>query len=80
IDTVASDIKKSISHCLCYHPINKFEPFFESIGLKPIEYLYLLPRDMMFINNNTMLMENYHNLCNYGIPRNKMGKIFKDAP
>ncbi|KAL1351364.1 hypothetical protein HN51_015282 [Arachis hypogaea] len=80
IDTAASDVKKSISRYLRYHPINEFEPFFESTGLKPFEYLHLLPRDMMFINDDTVLMENYHTLCNYGVPRNKMGKIFKDAP
>ena len=79
-DGGGNDIKKSISRYLRYHPINEFEPFFESTGLKPFEYLHLLPRDMIFLNDDTLLMENYHTLCNYGVPRNKMGKIFKEAP
>ncbi|MED6130412.1 hypothetical protein PIB30_000917 [Stylosanthes scabra] len=80
IDPGANGVKKSISRYLRYHPINEFEPFFESTGLKPSEYLHLLPRDLMFLHDDTLLMENYHTLCNYGVPRNKMGKIFKDTP
>ncbi|MED6185406.1 hypothetical protein PIB30_056777 [Stylosanthes scabra] len=80
IDPGANGVKKSISRYLRYHPINEFEPFFESAGLKPFEYLHLLPRDLMFLHDDTLLMENYHTLCNYGVPRNKIGKIFKDAP
>ncbi|KAE9615849.1 hypothetical protein Lal_00017427 [Lupinus albus] len=75
-----SDMKKSISRYLCYHPINEFEPFFESMGLRPSEYVCLLPKDMIFLNDDVVLMENYHTLCNYGVPRNKMGMIFKEAP
>jgi hypothetical protein len=72
--------KRSISRYLRYHPINEFEPFFESLGLKPSEYAHLLPRGLIFLNDDPLLMENYHTLCNYGVPRSKMGKIFKLAP
>ncbi|WJX83968.1 hypothetical protein P8452_66588 [Trifolium repens] len=72
--------KRSISRYLRYHPINEFEPFFESLGLKPSEYTHLLPRGLIFLNDDPLLMENYHTLCNYGVPRSKMGKIFKLAP
>ncbi|KAL5059443.1 hypothetical protein RYX36_031047 [Vicia faba] len=72
--------KRLISRYLRYHPINEFEPFFESLGLKPSEYAPLLPRDLIFLNDDPVMMENYHTLCNYGVPRSKMGKIFKQAP
>ncbi|KAK7259504.1 hypothetical protein RIF29_25112 [Crotalaria pallida] len=74
------DMKKMISRYLCYHPINEFEPFFESMGLRPSEYGSLLPKDLIFLHDDAVLMENYHTLCNYGFPRNKMGRIFKEAP
>lgn len=72
--------KRSISRYLRYHPINEFEPFFESVGLKPSEYAPLLPRDMIFLNDDPLLMENYHTLCYYGVPRSKMGNFFKQVP
>lgn len=71
--------KRLISRYLRYHPINEFEPFFESLGLKPSEYAPLLPRDLIFLNDDPLMMENYHTLCNYGVPRSKIGKIFKQA-
>ncbi|XP_027351076.1 transcription termination factor MTEF18, mitochondrial-like [Abrus precatorius] len=74
------DTMRSIQRYLRYHPINEFEPFFESVGLKPSEYAPLLPRDMIYLNDDALLMENYHTLCNYGVPRPKMGKILKLAP
>ncbi|KAJ1396024.1 Transcription termination factor, mitochondrial/chloroplastic [Sesbania bispinosa] len=72
--------KRSFSRYLRYHPINEFEPFFESLGLKPSEYATFLPRDMIFLTDDPLLMGNYHTLCNYGVPRFKMGNIFKLAP
>lgn len=72
--------KRLISRHLRYNPINEFEPFFESLGLKPSEYESLLPRDLIFLNDDPLLMANYHTLCNYGVPRSKMGKIFKQTP
>ncbi|XP_057438747.1 transcription termination factor MTEF18, mitochondrial-like [Lotus japonicus] len=76
----AAAAKHSISRYLRYHPINEFEPFFESVGLKPSEYASLLPRDMMFLNDDALLMENYQTLCNFGVQRTKVGRIFKRAP
>jgi hypothetical protein len=73
------DIGRSIIRLLRYHPINEFEPFFESMGLKPSEYVPLLPRDLMFLSDDELLLENFHVLCNYGIARNKIGKIYKEA-
>ncbi|CAK9181581.1 unnamed protein product [Ilex paraguariensis] len=73
------NIGRSLARFLRYHPINEFEPFFESMGLKPSDYSSLLPRNLMFLNDDDMLMENYHVFCNYGIERNKIGKIYKEA-
>ncbi|KAK9291252.1 hypothetical protein L1049_009440 [Liquidambar formosana] len=73
------DFGRSISRFLRYHPINEFEPFFESLGLRPSDYDPLLPRNLMFLSDDNKLLENYHVLCNYGIPRNKIGKIYKEA-
>lgn len=74
------DIGASISRFLRYHPINEFEPFFESLGLCPADYARLLPRETMFLMDDQLLLENYHVLCEYGIAREKMGRIYKEAP
>ncbi|KAJ9184705.1 hypothetical protein P3X46_004407 [Hevea brasiliensis] len=78
VDTEA-DIGRSVTRFLRYHPINEFEPFFESSGLRPHEYKHFLQRDLMFLSDDDLLLENYHILCNYGIPRNKIGKVYKEA-
>ncbi|TXG57692.1 hypothetical protein EZV62_015521 [Acer yangbiense] len=75
----ATDIEWSIARYLRYHPINEFEPFFESLGLKPFEYRSLLPHDLMFLSDDELLLDNYYVLCNYGIARSKIGKIYKQA-
>ncbi|TXG64774.1 hypothetical protein EZV62_011768 [Acer yangbiense] len=75
----AADIKWSITRYLWFHPINEFELFFESLGLKPFEYRSLLPHDLMFLSDDELLLENYYVLCNYGIARSKIGKIYKQA-
>ncbi|KAG5252801.1 transcription termination factor MTEF [Salix suchowensis] len=76
---IDADIGQSITRFLCFHPINEFEPFFESLGLKPHDYNPLLPRDLMFLCDDGLLLQNYHVLCNYGIARSKIGKIYKEA-
>ncbi|XVF56025.1 hypothetical protein PTKIN_Ptkin06aG0083600 [Pterospermum kingtungense] len=76
---IVKDIGRSMSRFLRYHPINEFEPFFESLGLKPSEYSPLLPRDLMFLSDDCLLMENYRVLCEYGIERNNIGQIYKQA-
>ncbi|XP_068661989.1 transcription termination factor MTEF18, mitochondrial-like [Aristolochia californica] len=73
------DIGRSVTRFLRYHPINEFEPFFESLGLKPSEFARFLPRELMFLSDDELLLENYHVLCNYGIARSKIGKIYKEA-
>lgn len=73
------DIKRSLRRFLRYHPINEFEPFFESLGLKSSEFSPLLPRNLMFLTDDNFLLENFHVLCNYGIPRSKIGKMYKEA-
>ncbi|KAJ8564493.1 hypothetical protein K7X08_000953 [Anisodus acutangulus] len=75
-----TDIRRSLTRFLRYHPLNEFEPFFESMGLKPCQYLTFLPRDLMFLNDDQRLLDSYHVLCNYGISRNKIGRIFAEAP
>lgn len=52
---------------LCYYSINEFESFFESIGLKPGEFVYFFSRDLMFLSDEKGLFENYYVLCEYGI-------------
>ncbi|CAA6670190.1 unnamed protein product [Spirodela intermedia] len=73
------DIGRSITRFLLFHPINEFEPFFESLGLVPSEFNQYLPRDLMFLSDDSVLLQNYHTLVNYGVPRTKIGKIFKEA-
>lgn len=73
------DIGRSIIRFLRYHPINEFEPFFESVGLQPAEYNAFLPRNLMFLSDDDLLLENFHVLFNYGVERNKTGKIYKEV-
>ncbi|XP_038891122.1 transcription termination factor MTEF18, mitochondrial-like [Benincasa hispida] len=73
------DIGRSVLRFLRYHPINEFEPFFESLGLQPAEYNAFLPRNLMFLNDDDLLLQNYLVLCSYGIEQNKIGKIYKEA-
>ncbi|KAJ4971272.1 hypothetical protein NE237_004371 [Protea cynaroides] len=72
------DIAQSLSRFLRFNPINEFEPFFESLGLSPSELSPLLP-NLMFLSDDEIMLENYHVLCNYGIPRSKVGKMYKEG-
>lgn len=69
----------SLSKFLRCRPINEFEPFFESLGLSPSEYSSLLPQNLLFLTDDHMLLNNFHVLCNYGIPRVKIGRMYKEA-
>ncbi|KAM1948320.1 hypothetical protein ACFX15_008522 [Malus domestica] len=74
-----TEVGPSIARFLRYHPINEFEPFFESLGLKPSEYVSYLPRNLMFLTDDGLLLHNYTVLWRYGIARNKIGKIYREA-
>ncbi|KAH7513055.1 hypothetical protein FEM48_Zijuj12G0155700 [Ziziphus jujuba var. spinosa] len=78
IDT-EKDVAHSLTKFLRYNPINEFEPFFESLGLSPSELPFLLPRHLMFLRDDQVLLDNFHVLCDYGIPRSKIGKMYKEA-
>ncbi|KAI3979373.1 hypothetical protein MKX01_001565 [Papaver californicum] len=73
------DISQSLTKYLRYHPINEFEPFFESLGLAPSEFTSLLPRGLMFLGDEEILLHNYHVLCNYGISHDKIGQMYQEA-
>lgn len=73
------DIARTLSRFFRYNPINEFEPFFESLGLVPSEFSLLLPRDLLFLSDDRSMLENFHVLCDYGIPRTRIGKIYKEA-
>ena len=73
------DIGRSVTRFLHFHPINEFEPFYESLGLIPSEINQWLPKDLMFLCDDSVLLCNYHALVNYGVPRSKIGKILKEA-
>jgi hypothetical protein len=70
---------KALERLFRYYPINEFEPFFESMGLKPSEYQPFLRRDLMFLSDDETVLENYRVLCNYGVMRNKIGQIYIGA-
>ncbi|XP_050383235.1 transcription termination factor MTEF18, mitochondrial-like [Argentina anserina] len=72
-------IRRSMARFLQYHPINEFEPFFESLGFEPSECISLLPRNLMYLTDDELLLHNYIVLSNYGIPPNKIGKIYREA-
>ncbi|XP_076942329.1 transcription termination factor MTEF18, mitochondrial-like [Bidens hawaiensis] len=73
------DVKQSLRRLFRYHPVNEFEPFFESVGMNFSEYSSLLPRDMMYLADDQRLLSNYHVLCEYGISPKKIGKICLEA-
>ena len=47
--------------------------------ISPSELSMLLPRHLMFLSDDHVMLDNFHVLCNYGIPRSKMGKMYKEA-
>ncbi|KAJ0266237.1 Transcription termination factor family protein [Hirschfeldia incana] len=73
----ASDINQSITKHLRFHPVNEFEPFLESSGLKPNEYTHLIPSGEIFLNE--LLLENHHVLCYCGVDPKKIGKVYEEA-
>ncbi|KAG7536371.1 Transcription termination factor mitochondrial/chloroplastic [Arabidopsis suecica] len=78
-DTRKEDISRALTKFLRYNPINEFEPFFESLGLRPSEIPRFLQRDLVLLSDDGIMFENFHVLCYYGIPRGKIGRIFKEA-
>ncbi|KAF3339664.1 mTERF [Carex littledalei] len=70
---------QSIRRLLCFHPINEFEPFLESIGLSPTKYKHLLPKNIIYLSDDPLLLENYHVLWSYGVPRIKIGRIYLES-
>ncbi|XP_038893610.1 transcription termination factor MTEF18, mitochondrial [Benincasa hispida] len=73
------DVARCLAKYLRYNPINEFEPFLESLGLPPSELPLLLPRHLIYLSDDHLMLENYHALCKYGIPQGKMGKMYKEA-
>ncbi|KAK4420998.1 Transcription termination factor MTEF18, mitochondrial [Sesamum alatum] len=73
------DVSRALSRFLRYHPINEFEPFFESLGLSPTEFQSLLPRGLIFLNDDQVLLDNYHTLSDYGVPRSQIGRMYKEV-
>ncbi|KAL8459843.1 hypothetical protein ACS0TY_031669 [Phlomoides rotata] len=73
------DVSQSVTRFLRYHPINEFEPFFESIGLKSCDYSLFIPRNLMYLSDDKLLLRNYYVLCNYGVPRVLIGNVYKEA-
>lgn len=50
------------------------ESFFERVSLRPSEVLSVLPPNLIYLGGDGMLRENFHVLCNHGIPRSKIEK------
>lgn len=73
------DVGKSLARFLRYHPINEFEPFFESLGMEPSDLDSILPKNLIYLSDDDILLENYNVLCNYGVPRSKIGKMYKEG-
>ncbi|KAL4299058.1 hypothetical protein HN51_049781 [Arachis hypogaea] len=79
VDVDVDGVAHSLRKFLRYNPINEFEPFFESIGISPSELQDFLPSGMFFLADDSALVDNFHVLCNYGVPRNRIGEIYKEA-
>ncbi|KAF7119901.1 hypothetical protein RHSIM_Rhsim13G0130600 [Rhododendron simsii] len=59
------DVFRPLTRFLRYNPINEFEPFLES----PSEVVSLLPQSLMFLNDDQVMLDNFHDLCDYGVPQ-----------
>lgn len=73
------DVKRALTKYLRYHPINEFEPFFESLGLSPQEFAHLLPRGLIFLDDDQVMLDNYHILSDYGVLRSNIGRMYKEV-
>ncbi|TKY56962.1 Transcription termination factor 3 [Spatholobus suberectus] len=73
------DVPRSLRKFFRYNPINEFEPFLESLGIGPSELPLVLPRGMIYLEDDYVLLDNFRVLCNYGVPRNRMGRFYKEA-
>ncbi|KAL5707900.1 hypothetical protein ACHQM5_018751 [Ranunculus cassubicifolius] len=73
------EVSRGVARYLRYFPINEFEPFFESLGLSPGEVMAVLPNDVFFLSDDELMFENYHVLVCYGVPRNRIGKLYKEG-
>ncbi|XP_010481646.1 PREDICTED: transcription termination factor MTEF18, mitochondrial-like isoform X2 [Camelina sativa] len=78
-DTRKEDISRSLAKFFRYNPINEFEPFLESLGLRPSEISRFLQRDLVLLSDDGVMFVNFHVLCYYGIPRGKIGRMYKEA-
>ncbi|KAL8231754.1 hypothetical protein R6Q57_001532 [Mikania cordata] len=73
------DVSRALSKYFRYNPINEYEPFLESLGLNPVEFPALLPKSLIFLGDDGLLLDNFHVLCGYGIPRINIGKIYREG-
>lgn len=73
------DVLRALSRFFRYNPINEFEPFFESIGLSQREFAPFLPQGLIFLSDDQLLLDNYHTLSDYGLPRIEIGKLYKEV-
>ncbi|KAH6774907.1 hypothetical protein C2S52_012468 [Perilla frutescens var. hirtella] len=73
------DVLRALTRFFRYNPINEFEPFFESMGLSLREFAPFLPRGLIFLSDDEILLNNYHTLSDYGVPRSEMGRFYKDV-
>lgn len=73
------DVLRALSRLFRYNPINEFEPFFESMGLSPGEFMPFLPQGMIFLSDDQLMLDNYHTLSDFGVPRSEMGRFYKEG-
>ncbi|CAN0913093.1 Transcription termination factor MTEF18, mitochondrial [Linum grandiflorum] len=73
--------EKDLAKFLRYNPINEFEPFLESLGLKPNECSSFLQQESVFLGDCEKggLLQNFQVLADYGVPRRQIGKVFTEA-
>lgn len=76
---VGAEIGHSVARFLRYNPVNEFEPFLESLGLNPSEYVPLMPPHFVFLSDAPFFLENYYLLRGYGFERRNIGKIYREA-
>ncbi|KAF9668165.1 hypothetical protein SADUNF_Sadunf15G0100700 [Salix dunnii] len=67
------DVVRSLNKLLSYNPINEFEPFLR-VSLRSSGAPSVLPLHLIYLGGDGMLRENFHVLCNHGIPRSKIQK------
>ena len=68
VEFSVSNFSRSMQKFLCYHPINEFEFFYESIRIDYSEVLNFLPKNKFFLYKDRSILNAAYALATFGFP------------